>query len=84
MIKHLKTMIMKAYTEFVDYIVTGLSPAQVLAFRPSEETRERVRYLLAAEKNSTITKEEAAELDDFEQFEHLMRMAKARASQYGA
>ncbi len=75
---------MKAYSEFVDYIVTGLSPAQVLAFRPSEETRERVRYLLSAEKNGEITTEEEAELDDFEQFEHLMRMAKARASQYGA
>ena len=75
---------MKAYTEFVDYIVTGLSPEQVLAFRPSEETRERVRYLLTAEKTGTITNEEKAELDEFEQFEHLMRMAKARASQYGA
>lgn len=75
---------MKAYTEFVDYIVKGLTPEQVLAFRPSEETRERVRYLLHAEKNSAITTEEIAELNDFEQFEHVMRMAKARAGQYGA
>lgn len=75
---------MKAYTEFVDYIVTGLTPQNVLAFRPSEETRERVRYLLAAEKTNVITREEKEELDDFEQFEHLMRMAKARATQHGA
>lgn len=75
---------MKAYTEFVDYIVTGLTPQNVLAFRPSEETRERVRYLLTAEKANTITQGEKAELDDFVQFEHLMRMAKARATQHGA
>ena len=75
---------MKAYTEFVDYIVTGLTPQNILAFRPSEETRERVRYLLTAEKTDVITQEEKEELDDFEQFEHLMRMAKARATQHGA
>lgn len=75
---------MKAYTEFVDFIVTGMSPQQILAFRPSQETRERVRYVLNAEKTGTLTKEEKVELDEFEQFEHVMRMAKARASQYGA
>lgn len=76
--------LMKAYTEFVDFIVTGMSPQQILSFRPSEETRERVRYLLAMEKSGTISDNEVAELNDFEQFEHLMRMAKARASQDGA
>lgn len=75
---------MKAYTEFVDFIVTGISPQQILAFRPSQETRERVGYLLNAEKTGMLTKEEETELDEFEQFEHVMRMAKARASQYGA
>lgn len=47
--------LMKAYTEFVDFIITGVSPQQILAFRPSEETRERVRYLLAMEKSGTIS-----------------------------
>ena len=75
---------MKAYTEFVDFIVTGMSPQQILAFRPSEETRARVRYLLALEKGGKITEAEVTELEEFEQFEHLMRMAKARAGQHGA
>ena len=75
---------MKAYTEFVDFIVTGISPQQILAFRPSEETRERVSYLLAMEKAGKISEEEEVELNEFEQFEHVMRMAKARASQDGA
>ncbi|AUD03867.1 hypothetical protein [Spirosoma pollinicola] len=75
---------MKAYTEFVDFIVQGLSPQQILAFRPSDETRERVRYLLTAEKTGTISADETTELNEFEQFEHLMRMTKARASQHGA
>ena len=51
---------------------------------PSEETRERVRYLLGMEKAGKITEEEEVELNEFEQFEHVMRMAKARASQDGA
>ena len=75
---------MKAYTEFVDFIVTGMSPQQIMAFRPSEETRERVRYLLAMEKSGSISADEEVELNEFEQFEHLMRMAKARAGQNGA
>lgn len=75
---------MKAYTEFVDFIVTGISPQQILAFRSSEETRERVRYLLAMEKAGKISEEEDVELNESEQFEHVMRMAKARASQDGA
>lgn len=75
---------MKAYTEFVDFIVKGISPQQILAFRPSDETRERVRYLLTAEKSGSISADEITELNEFEQFEHLMRMAKARASQDGA
>lgn len=75
---------MKAYTEFVDFIVKGISPQQILAFRPSDETRQRVRYLLTAEKAGSISADEITELNEFEQFEHLMRMAKARASQDGA
>ena len=75
---------MKAYTEFVDYIVAGLTPQNILAFRPSEEKRERVRCLLSAEKANSIMQEGKAELDDFEQFERSMRMAKARATQHGA
>ncbi|WP_020600716.1 hypothetical protein [Spirosoma panaciterrae] len=72
---------MKAYSEFVGFIVAGMSSEQILAFRPSEKTRERVRYLLSMEKSGTISEDEIAEPDDYEQFEHLMRMAKARANQ---
>ncbi len=75
---------MKAYSEFVDFIVTGMPPEQILGFQASEETRARVRYLLGREKQGLISSEEKNELDDFEQFEHIIRMAKARLDHNGA
>jgi hypothetical protein len=57
-----------------------LTPAQILAFRPSCESQERVQYLLARNKTDNLTEEEAAELDRFGELEHLMQLVKARPS----
>jgi hypothetical protein len=54
----------------------------VLAFRPSEETQERVRELLERNAAAELTEEEAAELDRFGELEHLMQLVKARAQEY--
>lgn len=37
----------KSYDEIVDLFARGSTPAELLAFRPSAEIQERVRYLLA-------------------------------------
>ena len=72
----------KAYEEVIDFIAAGSGPAAVAAFRPSEAARARVADLLAREKAGGLSAEEAAELNDYVQLEHLMRLAKARAHQY--
>jgi hypothetical protein len=72
----------KAYDEIVDLFARGTSPAQILAFRPSKETQERVRYLLERNKADALTEEEATELERFGELEHLMQLVKARAHLY--
>jgi ribose 1,5-bisphosphokinase PhnN len=72
----------KSYDEIVDLFARGTTPAQILAFRPSRESRERVQYLLARNKTDNLTEEEAAELNRFGELEHLMQLVKARAHLY--
>ena len=54
----------------------------MLAFRPSEETQERVRFLLERNAADELTEEEAAELEIFGELEHVMQLVKIRAQEY--
>ena len=72
----------KAYEEVVDFIAGGTTPQNVIAFRPSRESQDRVADLLFREKNSELTLGEKSELDHYMQLEHLMRLAKARARDF--
>ncbi len=72
----------RSYDEMVDLFARGTTTAQVVNFRPSPESQERVRYLLARNKTGELTEDEAAELDRFGEIEHLMQLVKARALLY--
>ncbi|MEA2203568.1 MAG: hypothetical protein QOE77_344 [Blastocatellia bacterium] len=71
----------KSYDEIVDLFVRT-SSAEVLAFRPSLESQERVRYLLQQNASGELTEDEAAELERFGELEHLMQLVKARAQAF--
>ncbi len=71
----------KSYDEIVD-LFARTSSAEVLAFRPSADSQERVRYLLARNESGELTQDEAAELERFGELEHLMQLVKARAQVY--
>lgn len=73
----------KASEEVASFIALT-NPAKVLAFRPSEETTQRVSDLIEREKADGISAEEKRELDYYMQLEHLMRMAKIYARKYAA
>lgn len=73
---------LKAYEEVVEFIAAGSSPQNVVAFRPSEETKQRVFDLIEREREEFLTDEEKSELDHYLQMEHLMRLAKAKARKY--
>ena len=62
-----------AYDEVLDFLTSEPTPEQIIAFRPSQATHERIHLLLEANRNGTLTTEEQAELDEFEQIENLMR-----------
>lgn len=72
---------LKAYEEIAEFIASA-NPAKVLAFRPSDESKQRVSELIRREKNDAISAEEKSELDYYMQLEHLMRMAKILAHKY--
>jgi hypothetical protein len=73
---------MRAYDEMVDFIAAGPSSRNVVMFRPSEEARSRVADLIRREKGEGLSSEETSELEHYQQLEHLMRLAKARATRY--
>ena len=72
----------KSYNEIIDLLARGASSAEVLAFRPSEETQERLRFLLERNAADELTEDEAAELELFGELEHVMQLVKIRAQEY--
>ena len=72
----------KAYDEIINFIASGTTPASVIAFQASEETKQRVAELIHREQTVGLSPEEKAELDSYEELEHLMILAKARAHQH--
>jgi len=71
----------KAYDEVVEFIAVS-SPQNVIAFRPSDESKDRVADLILREKTEGLPDDDKSELDHYLQIEHLMRLAKARAHHY--
>jgi hypothetical protein len=71
----------KSYDEIVD-LFARISSAEVLAFRPSFESQERVRYLLDRNSDGALTPAKTAELERFGELEHVMQLLKARAQVY--
>ncbi|MFN0108042.1 MAG: hypothetical protein ACKVZH_04245 [Blastocatellia bacterium] len=70
-----------AYEEVINFIAAGPSTESVANFKATSETKARVAELIAREKTIGLTAEEEAELDSYEELEHIMIMAKARAHQ---
>jgi hypothetical protein len=71
----------RVYEELIDFIAAGTSPQEVADYRPSEEARDRIHDLVRREKTDGLTPDESAELQNYLQLEHIMRLAKARARQ---
>jgi hypothetical protein len=70
----------QAVEEVLEFLTSSPTPEQIIAFRPSEMTQERVRYLLEQNKANLLSEDEQIELNEFSQVEHWMRMLKARSN----
>ena len=64
------------YQEVYYFLASSPTPEEILAFRPAEATQQRIQALLQASKAGRLSDAEAAELDEFEQVEHFVRMLK--------
>jgi hypothetical protein len=71
---------MNVSDEIVDFLVEQIPPQSLANFKASEKARQRVWSLIAKEKESGLLPDEKLELDDFLRLEHLVVMAKAKAS----
>jgi hypothetical protein len=72
----------KSYDEIIDLLARGASSAEIVAFRVSEDTQERVRFLLERNSADELTAEETSELAFLGELEHVMQIVKLRAREY--
>jgi hypothetical protein len=72
------------YDEVYKFLVSSPTPEQIIAFRPSDATQERVRQLLDANKSGNLTIDQQTELDEFENVNHFVSMLKIYARQQSA
>ena len=76
--KHEIMTAVRPFEDLINFMAT-MAPKDVLAFRASEATIERVGSLLHKQKENTISELEKSELDHYLIQEDLMIIAKARA-----
>ncbi len=67
------------YIEVLDFLVTRPTPQEIVAFKVSPQAQDRLWLLLDKNREETLTASESAELDVYEQLDHLMVLMKARA-----
>ena len=67
------------YDDLLDFLVEKATPAEILAFAPSEAAQERAEELLEKNNAGTLTVEEYAELQQMLQVDRLVSVLKARA-----
>lgn len=67
------------YDELVDVLAEDVAPERLLAFRLSPRKQKQLDGLLAKNRDGTLKPDEAAELEAYAQFEHVVRMLKARS-----
>ena len=68
------------YTEVLDFLLTRPTPQQIMGYQVSSQAQERLRQLLAKNREALLTTVETQELDTYEQLEHFMILLKARAA----
>jgi hypothetical protein len=67
--------------EVLTFLLSSPTPQRIVEFRASDEAQERLRYLLEANRQGTLSSEERAELDEASQMNHFVTLLKAKAHQ---
>ena len=76
-----KTPAVQTASEIIDFLATGPSPDEVMAYHVSDRAQERLRRLLAINEAGLASAAEQAELDEIEQIEHIVVLLKAQSQE---
>ncbi len=68
-----------AYVEVLDFLAGDPSLQEIMSFKVSEDAQDRLRELLDKNREDRLTNAEEAELNLYEQIEHVMILLKAHA-----
>ncbi len=74
-----KTPVAHTVAELIDFLSKGPTPKQVGSYEVSERAQKRIQRLLALNESGLLSKDEQAELDESELFDHLVTLLKAQA-----
>ena len=66
------------YDDLIELLAKSAKAEEVLSFQLSNDKQRRLDDLLSKNREGTLAPHESAELDAFEQFEHVVRLLKAR------
>jgi hypothetical protein len=67
------------FDEMLDFLASGPTPAQIVAFKLSPAAHIRLEELLDKNREEGLSNAEEAKLDVYEQVNHLLLLLKARA-----
>lgn len=70
---------MTAYQEAIEFLAQGMTPLELIAFRPSADASARFEWLIEKEKSEGLLAEEREELERTMEVERVLSLAKARA-----
>ena len=73
------TDIAAVYQEVLDFLIQRPTPEEIITFKVSPQAQTRLQALLEKNGFATLSPMELAELDIYEQLEHMMILLKARA-----
>jgi hypothetical protein len=73
------TDIPAVYQEVLDFLIKRPTPEEIIVFKVSPQAQTRLSELLEKNRSATLNSMELAELDVYEQLEHMMILLKARA-----
>ncbi len=67
------------YQEIIGFLTSSPTPEQLVAFKISEATQERLEDMLYKHREEALTPDERAELETYRQLNRLIIRLKARA-----
>ncbi len=69
----------QVYQEVLDFLIKRPTPEEIIAFKVSSQAQMQLQALLEKNRSGSLSQMELAQLDVYEQLEHLMILLKARA-----